>query len=330
MRGLLSLGDIESALQQADPNTRHQTLRAVTDLFLASSAGLDQSRVDVFDDVFASLLGDSSVEGAVDVSQRIAPLDNAPPRLIKKLATDDRIAVAGPVLTQSPRLSAEDLHEIALEKGNDHLLAISERPGLTEPVTDVLIQRGDRDVARSVAKNASALLSRAGLERLVTLAERDDVLGAGLSRRSDIPPDRMQALLANAAAQAERKLQAIAAAQRLVLSMKQAGKLGDIEILNFAQGGRYEEVVAGLALASDLKYDAIENLMLAPEPGGLLLVCKAIGLTWLTTSRILAVAAEHGAFPGYDIPHAQSEFGKLTRPTAERILRFWRVRQSVS
>jgi uncharacterized protein (DUF2336 family) len=330
MPASLSLGDIEAALQQADPKTRHQTLRAVTDLFLASAADLDQSRIDVFDDVFASLLTDSAEDGVVDVSRRMAPVANAPQRLIKKLATDDRIAVAGPVLTQSPRLSAEDLHEIALEKGNDHLLAISERPGLTEPVTDVLIQRGDRDVARSVARNSSAMLSRAGLERLVTLAERDDVLGAGLSRRSDIPPERIQALLASAAAQAELKLKAVAAAQRLVLSMKQSGKLGDIEMLNFAHGGRYEEVVAGLALAADLKYDAIENLMLAGDPGGLLLVCKAVGLTWLTTSRIFALAADRGAFAGHDMTHAQSEFDRLTRSTAERILRFWRVRQSVS
>ena len=156
MPASLSLGDIEEALHQADPKTRHQTLRAVTDLFLSSAQGLDDGRVDVFDNVFESLLGDSDLEGIANLSQRMAPIGNAPPRLVNRLATDDRIAVAGPVLTQSPRLTANDLHRIALEKGNDHLLAISERPGLTEPVTDVLIQRGNRDVARSVAKNTSA------------------------------------------------------------------------------------------------------------------------------------------------------------------------------
>ena len=161
----LSLGDIEEALQQADPKTRHQTLRAVTDLFLSSAPQLDEGRIDVFDNVFESLLGESDLECVVDLSQRMAPIGNAPPRLIRRLATDDRIAVAAPVLTQSQRLSTDDLHKIALEKGNDHLLAISERPGLTEPVTDALIQRGGRDVARNVAKNTSARLSRAGLER---------------------------------------------------------------------------------------------------------------------------------------------------------------------
>jgi uncharacterized protein (DUF2336 family) len=326
----LSLGDIEEALQQADPKTRHQTLRAVTDLFLSSAPQLDEGRIDVFDNVFESLLGESDLECVVDLSQRMAPIGNAPPRLIRRLATDDRIAVAAPVLTQSQRLSTDDLHKIALEKGNDHLLALSERPGLTEPVTDALIQRGGRDVARNVAKNTSARLSRAGLERLVTLAERDDILSGGLSVRQDIPPDRLQALLAAAAARAEEKLKSIATAQRIVLTMKGAGKLGDAEFSRFAQDGRYEEVVAGLALTADLKYDAIENLMLASEPGGLMLVCKAINLTWPTTSRILAVAVDRTGIAPHDQVQAQADFTKLSKPTAERVLRFWHVRQIVS
>lgn len=330
MSASLSLGDIEEALQQADSRTRHQTLRAVTDLFLMNAPALDEERIDIFDDVFDSLLSDSDLEGVVDLSQRMAPVGNAPRRLIKRLATDDRIAVAGPVLTQSPRLSADDLHEIAMEKGNDHLLAISGRSGLSEPVTDVLIQRGNREVARSVAKNKTASLSRVGLERLVSLADRDDVLSAGLSVRDDIPQDQLHALLAKVAARAEDKLKAVAAAQRLVLTMKQAGKLGDVHVLNFAQGKRYEEVVAALALAADLKYDAVENLMMSAEPGGIILVCKAIGLTWMTTSRILSLGAEHSGRDGCDLQHAGAEFTKLTTATAERIIRFWRVRQALS
>jgi uncharacterized protein (DUF2336 family) len=330
MSASLSLGDIEQALQQADPKVRHQTLRAVTDLFLTNAADLDDARIDVFDNVFESLLGESDLDGTIDLSQRMAPVGNAPPRLIKRLATDNHIAIAGPVLTHSPRLTADDLHRIALEKGNDHLLAISERPGLTEPVTDVLIQRGNRDVARSVAKNTTARLSRVGLERLVALAERDDVLSAGLSSRQDIPPDRLHALLAAAAARAEDKLKAVAAAQRLVLTMKQAGKLGEAEFVDFAQAKRYEEVVAGLALAADLKYDAIENLVMSPEPGGLILVCKAIGLRWQTAAQIIALGAEQAGVPPHDPARAEADFNKLSKATAERVMRFWHVRQTLS
>ena len=37
----LSIGDIENAIQHADPQTRHQTLRAVTDLFMSTAPDLD-------------------------------------------------------------------------------------------------------------------------------------------------------------------------------------------------------------------------------------------------------------------------------------------------
>jgi len=330
MPSTLSIDEIENAIQHADPTTRHQTLRAVTDLFMSSAPALDDGKVGLFDSLFGSLLEDSELDGVVDLSRRIAPVDNAPPRLIRRLAEDDRIEVAGPVLTQSPRLTETDLCEIAKSKGNEHLLAISTRPGLTEPLTDILIERGNNDVARSVAKNASAQLSRAGLEQLVKLAERDDVVGAGLSVRADIPPDRLHALLAKAASQAERKLVEVAAAQRLVVSMKQAGNLAESDVKAFAEARHQEAVIASLSLLANLKYDAIENLMLQADAGGLILVCKALGFAWSTTMEVLRAGSERSGLSERDIHRAHGDFMKLSKTTADRILRFWHVRQSVA
>ena len=330
MPAQLSIDDIESAIQHADPTTRHQTLRAVTDLFMSSAAGLDNSKVGLFDGLFGNLLDDSDLEGVVDLSKRIAPVDNAPPRLVRRLAEDERIEVAGPVLSQSPRLSETDLCEIAKSKGSEHLLAISGRPGLTEPLTDILIERGNHDVARSVAKNASAQLSRAGLEQLVKLAEHDNAVSAGLSVRSDIPPERLQALLAKAAVRAEQKLVDVAAAQRLVISMKQSGGLVETDVLNFALARHYEAVIASLALFAELKYDAVENLMLQANAGGLLLVCKALGFDWSTTAEILKTGAERSGLAEREIHRAHGDFMKLSKATADRILRFWHVRQNVA
>jgi len=326
----LSIDEIENAIQHADPTTRYQTLRAVTDLFMSSAPALDDTKVGVFDNLFDRLLDETELEGVVDLSKRVAPVNNAPPRLIRRLAEDERIEVAGPVLTQSPRLSETDLWEIAKSKGNEHLLAISTRPGLTEPLTDILIERGNHDVARSVAKNVSAQLSRAGLEQLVKLAERDDVVGAGLSVRSDVPPDRLQALLAKAAARAEEKLVDVEAAQRLVMSMHLSGGLGEDEVRNFALTRHYEAVVASLALLAKVKYDAIESLMLQSETSGIVLACKALGFDWSTTMEILRTSAVRSGLSDRDIHRAHADFMKLSKPTADRILRFWHVRQNVA
>ncbi len=70
---------------------------------------------------------------------------------MRRLATDNEISVAGPVLRQSSRLNDADLIGIARTKSQAHLLAIAGRTGIAEPVTDVLVKRGDREVARNLA-----------------------------------------------------------------------------------------------------------------------------------------------------------------------------------
>ena len=91
---------------------------------------------------------------------------------MRRLAKDDDIAVAGPVLAQSPRLAEADLVDIARTKSQAHLLAISGRAGIGEAVTDVLVRRGDREVVRSVADNQPAQLSEERLLRRWSSAPR--------------------------------------------------------------------------------------------------------------------------------------------------------------
>ena len=176
-----SLRDIEDTLRHAGPQKRHQALRAVADLFLSTAPSLDETHVEVFDTVFDTLLEDPNRTGLSELSERMAPIENAPRRLVKRLASDGDILIAGPVLAQSPRLSADDLCEIAQTKGNAHMLAMSTRKDLTEPVTDILVHKGDQKVARSVAGNRGARLSENGLDKLVERAESDQSISASLS-----------------------------------------------------------------------------------------------------------------------------------------------------
>ncbi len=125
-----SLAEVEDAIQKADPQTRYQTLHAVTDLFLDSCKQLGEEQIDLFDDVFEALLEGSECSAIVDMSRRLAPLENSPPRTVKRLASDDSIEVAGPMLQFSPRLTTSDLRELASTKDYDHLLAISKRRDL--------------------------------------------------------------------------------------------------------------------------------------------------------------------------------------------------------
>lgn len=326
----LSLRDIEEALRQADPQKRHHTLRAVADLFLSDAPSLDEARVEMFDNVFEFLLDDSQRSDLADLSQRMAPVDNAPRRLINRLANDADISIAGPVLAQSPRLSTDDLCEIARTKGNAHMLAISVRKDLAEPVTDILVEEGDQQVARSVAGNCSARLSLTGIEKLIERAGSDQSISASLSARPEIPGDLLKAALAKVAARAEQISRAIAAATRLALSLKQTNGLPEEQIAAFANQGEYENLVAAIAVRTGLRYEVVENLLHPNRISGIVLVCKSLGASWTTADAVLRLAKKRNNIPETEINHAHREFVELSRLTAERIVRFWHLRQAVS
>ena len=104
------------------------------------------------------------------LSNRLASVEHAPPTVIKHLANDDAIAVAGPVLQQSPCLDEEFLIGCANSKGQEHLSAISLRQTIGNPVTDILIERGDDQVMLNLAKNDGAKLSEHGYSMMIDRA----------------------------------------------------------------------------------------------------------------------------------------------------------------
>ena len=127
-----------------------ETIKRVTDLFLLSAGSYNSEQIELFGDVLERLVKTIELRAIADVSARIAlaemstqlaPVAQAPPAVIRHLARHDEIAIAGPVLTESARLSSEDLVEIAETKGEQHLLAISGRWWLKEIVTDVILAR---------------------------------------------------------------------------------------------------------------------------------------------------------------------------------------------
>jgi uncharacterized protein (DUF2336 family) len=330
MQYATAIAELEQTIRYASPNKRLETLRAITKFFLENAAHLGEDKVDVFDNVFDSLLSNIEISGLTELSESLAPIENAPRKVIRRLANDSEIRVARPVLTQSPRLTANDLVTVAQTKSQAHLLAISRRVNLPEPATDILIGRGDRDVIHNLALNASARFSDAGLNTLFEHAAQENRIAAALSTRAEVSPDVFHHSFSRAVERMETLSRSFATAQRLVITMKQQGQLGDDALLHFAADNRREEVVAALSVFSGLKHELVGTLVNADEPGGLLIVCRALGITWHPISAILKMRyGEQGLGPE-KLLRAHSDFGKLSKPTAERILRYWLVRQRFS
>jgi uncharacterized protein (DUF2336 family) len=354
------IGELEAAVHGASAEKRIETLRRVTDLFLVESDRLNDAQIGVFDDVLLKLIGRIETKALAELSSRLAPVDSAPIEVIRRLAWNDEVAVAGPVLTASSRLTATDLIEIAKTKSQGHLVAISGRGQLAEEVTDVLLNRGSPDVVNRLAANSGARFSEMGFQTLVKAGETDAALAEKVGLRLDLPIRLLRELLLKATEAVRARLLALATpenqdeirqvlatiscavtqevaaprdyrkAQELVLSMQQKGQLNETAVLQFANARQYEETVAALASLSGAPIDIIKPLMKAPRPDGLLFPCKAADLKWPTVKAILLNRIAHHSMSQHDLEQCKSNFIALSKATAQRTLRFWAVRNSAS
>src|ERR1700681_775639 len=114
MAALASLiPELEDVLAHGSADRRAETLRRIAELFIDGSGRYDQDHVALFDDVLSSLIVEIETRTLAELARRLAPVTNAPLKVIRRLARDDDISVAGPVLLQSERLAETDLVDIA-------------------------------------------------------------------------------------------------------------------------------------------------------------------------------------------------------------------------
>ena len=167
------IDELEEAITSKEIGRRADSLRRVTDLFVSGPARYSDEQVELFDIVMILLAKEIESSARATFGHRLATLPQAPPRIIRALALDDAIEVAGPILTHSEQLDEATLIESARTKSQNHLLAISRRTSLAEPLTDVLVERGNQQVAHSTAENPGAKFSEFGYSTLVERSEDD-------------------------------------------------------------------------------------------------------------------------------------------------------------
>src|SRR5262249_18219400 len=77
----------------------------MTAFFLAGASRFNDDHVRLFDEVFSRLISEIETKARTELSHRLAPVGNAPVEGMRRLAQDDDIAIARPVLEQSPRIA---------------------------------------------------------------------------------------------------------------------------------------------------------------------------------------------------------------------------------
>jgi len=361
--------EVEAAINIGSAEKSLNAVKRVTDLFLSSAGSFNAEQVELFGNVLERLIKTIEIRALADVSARmalaemsmqLAPVAQAPSNVVRRLARNDEIAIAGPVLTESARLSEEDLVEIAETKGEPHLLAISGRWWLKEVVTDALLGRRYPAVSRRIVNNPGARVSAAGFAIVVAQAESDPELAVETGIRVDLPSDLRHQLLRHAteavrsrllsrapphlfeeirmaiatvSAGVNREMSRVrdfAAAKRLVAQLSAKGELNEANLLGFAKQRKYEETVVALAELSQSTIEVIRPLMQSLRDDGVLVPCKAAELSWDTVHAVLESRFATGSMAPRELAVAKSHFVKLTTENARRLLRFWQVRSTSS
>ena len=352
------LTDLDDAVARGTPESRTRALRHATDLLIAGR--YSDEEVWTFGEVIGRLADEIEDAARAQLAKRLAGFDNAPINIIHKLAFDDSIDVAGPVLRESERLDDNALVANAKTKSQAHLLAISQRKSLDKTVTDVLVARGDQAVVKSVANNAGARFSDFGFLHLIQRAEGDSILADQLGLRTDIPRHLFQQLIAKASDDVKKRLQRerpamvdqiqtsvtdIAGvlqskfgpvsrnyfvAKRLVAAQHQQGNLNENSISGYARSHRLEEVTIGLSLLCSLPADVIERALVDPNREMLLVLAKALDFSWATTMALLFLGAKDHRITAKDLNDLESEFGRLNVETSRSVLKFYQSRKSAA
>ncbi|MGY6644575.1 MAG: DUF2336 domain-containing protein [Salinarimonas sp.] len=330
---------------------RRTLLNAVTDLFLVDE-DVSAAASEHYSDIAGRSLDAMDSDDRAAYAERVAAEPQLPNPIAKRLATDDEASVAQLVLRLSPVLSDDDLAAIAVSHSQAHLAAIAERASLSETVTDVLVERGDRRVLRTVSGNEGAAFSDRGLDTLISRSDGDTQVARNLAERSDdLPATQARRVLQIAAQMSlthtpEVETEVIDASKNKQFARKARERRLEVRLLiaDLKEGKREIDDVVSLLCKDDRAFDLAQVLstfsdipntqalraLLQKEASGIAVACKAMGLSKDGFKDVLAMRASRLGLPSKQIEKDLASYDGLTAELSERAMRFLKVRSKVS
>jgi hypothetical protein len=350
------LRELDDAVLRGTAESRARALWHTTDLMITGRYSEDE--IWTFGEVIGRLADEIEVAARAQLAKRLAKFDRAPVNIIHKLAFDDSIEVAGPILRESKRLESYALVANVCTKDQSHMLAITKRESIDESVTDVLVTRGNQEVVNSVATNAGARFSDFGFLHLIKRAEGDSILAEQLGLRKDIPRHVFQQLIAKASDDVRKRLErerptmadqiqtsvsdvtgelqskfgpvsrSYFVAKRVVMTQHRQGNLNENSISGYARSHKLDEVTIGLSLLCALPGDVIERAVLDKNREMLLILAKALDFSWATTMSLLFLGAKDHRITAKDLKDTETEYSRLNVETSRSVLKFYQSRKN--
>lgn len=352
------LHDLIEMAKEPSSERRRELLRGVTDLFFSSDDMRGGEEMELFDDVLSQLAGEMEEAVRGELAQRMSSAASPPRGLLRDLARDVSIDVARPVLENSRALTDDDLLSVARTRGQDHLRAISQRPTVSEAVSEAIVERGDDATLGVLLANEGAAMSREVQEMVVDRAVENPALHEAVVTRKALPVDLLNEMyfvvearlrgeiLARNELVDPAELDAALAAGRKQLAARDGALPSDysdaekqIRVLRL-RGAITPQVLAGFLRArettkflvalselADIDFHTARRILERRELDALSIVCKAAGFerSLYLTFAVLILDRDANAMG------RAREYGELyenlPREAAQRTIRFWRMRR---
>lgn len=339
---------------------RAELLHKLTDLYLVQGDEPSAAEAFLFSEIMERILSEVVPEQKAEIAERVAPSERTPLGLARALAGDADIRVARPVLAHSPVLEEGDILSIAATAGDAHLNAIAGRTTLSSSVTDVLIDRGSREVLRTVSGNHGAAISQRGMMNLAGRTREDETLGALLADRPDMTQERVdglrelvssslamrlaergldvgEALAPELVAEAQARFRAELQRRRTEMrdtrelqAQIDAGKMSlDAALRGVTAAGRLIDAATLLAHALKLERNFVFQMIVTGEVLTTALVFKALGLSYGTLTDVLALRARKRQEPAGRSLVTAEDYIAMDAAAAQRTVRFLKVRMTV-
>jgi uncharacterized protein (DUF2336 family) len=350
------LDELEESISQGSNQAQLRALWHATDLLIAGRYSDEDTWI--FGEIIERLARELELSVRAQLSHRLASVKTAPVGLVSKLASDEAIAVAGPILRTNERLDTPRLVSMARAGSQQHLLAISKRKSLAEPVTDVLVARGNREVLRSLTANPGARLSDHAFFQLIKRSENDSILLETLGQRKDIPRSIFQQLIARASDESKKKLERehpdmaseIASlvsdttgelhsmfgpasrnyfeAKKSVSALHRYGNLHEKAVFAYAQSHQMPEVTAALSLLCALPANVVERGLADPTGEMCMVFAKAAGFSWETTMSLLFLGAQGHKMSASNLAMLEAKFLRMRAEAAQSVIQLYQSRKA--
>lgn len=352
------VNELQTALATISRDRRARILQRVTDAFIQIATRLQDEQIDVFDEVICCLISEIETQALAELGLRLAPMPRAPRKVVRQLAENSDISVAGPLLAQSDRLTQPELAELATKKDQHHLLAISTRKKLDACVTEQLIKRGNADVMRRLAGNSGAVFSESGYGVLIERAAGDAQTAERVVQRADISPEQLRTMILRASELVRARLIGAApptrraAIERLIAQIseevtetvgdadyyphtiarlkKAHGTVTEKEVAELAAAKKSGEATAALSIISNVPPETIEELMDQERLEPFLMMCKAANFRWTTVRSLLELRARPGKSLQDFLTQACEDFKKLSPRVSQQALKFWQTKRAAA